>query len=89
MKLLRKMMVSALVALCIFATSCKNYDEEIANMKTEVETMKTTLASFGRRVLAVENINDKTFSKRIATLGVFTIRIQTESEIVSKKALNF
>ncbi len=45
--------------------------------------------SFGRCVLAVENINDKTFSKRIATSGVFTIRIQTESEIVSKKALNF
>lgn len=58
-------------------------------MSDQTNIYKGFFDSFGRRVLAVENINDKTFSKRIATLGVFTIRIQTESEIVSKKALNF
>lgn len=67
MKLLGKFILSALVALCVLVTSCKNYDEDIANMKTEVEAMKTTLASLQNAynegkiitsVTPIEGVND-------------------------------
>ena len=67
MEIMKRTIKLAFLLLCLCVTSCKNYDEDIANMKTEVEAMKTTLASLQNAynegkvitsVTPIEGVND-------------------------------